>query len=240
MSYQAQAIRIQKSRYIVDQVKRRSTLVKLVAPIGIAIGLLEKPSILFKNLKGIGAPLIHGDPGQAKGGIETLVRRAFHVEGIGGWMYRSSLLFSAATNVGVGGFEIHQGVKHRDQYILAMGCLDLGGAASSILFVMGFPIPSLAVAIFSAATKTGLVFSRPKEYSRIQKASSLFSVVSTVNASLLRNGVGILPALASTAVQQTFELLYMNHHGFQKRVDRMVDQLIRHSRKWPDSRGDPA
>ncbi|MEW6282914.1 MAG: hypothetical protein AB1758_30155, partial [Candidatus Eremiobacterota bacterium] len=123
---------ISEGRRIADEIKKRSTLVGLVEPLGVTVGLLSNPVENFHSLQTIATSLWHGDTSGAGAEIGRLVDRSMHPEGVGGVIYKSGLSLRAAVDGLVGGLEVYQGVKRRDPFLGMMGAADLvSGSASA-------------------------------------------------------------------------------------------------------------
>ncbi len=215
-----------KGRQLADTIKQRSTLVGLVEPAGIVVGLATQPAYTLDALGSIASSVFSGNLGAAGGGVSDLVDTAVHPHGVGGIIYKSGLGLSAGINGLVGGMEIYQGVKNNDKPLALMGAADIASGAGSAALALGSPIVSLALSLSAAAGKTALVLARPKQFSRIQKAKTLFDAAGAVSSSVLKTGLATGPALVANAVIGPTQMLYMNSEGFRNKADKAIDWAL--------------
>lgn len=217
-----------EGRNLADKIKQRSTLVGLVEPAGITLGVASHPMENLASLSLIASSAFHGHLGEAGHEVSQLVDRAMNPEGAAGIIYKSGLGLRAAVDGVVGGLELYQGVKNQDKYLKWMGAADLVTCASTASVAAGQPIVGLGLGLAAAASKTYLVLRNPDEYSRIQKVKTLFDAAGTLSSGMLKAGVLIGPALVMNAVFGPTQMLYMNNEGFRKKADKVIDWVIEH------------
>ncbi|MGE0496175.1 MAG: hypothetical protein AB7S38_43625 [Vulcanimicrobiota bacterium] len=217
---------VRSGRDLADKIKQRSTLVGLVEPAGMVLGAATQPLETLATFGDIASSVIHGDFGEAGSHLTGFVDDVLRPEGIGGIVYKSGLGLTAAVNTAVGGLELYEGLKNQDKYLALMGGADLLGAVSNVALMAGAPVPAMGINIVSQAGKVFLVLKNQSEFSRIQKAKTLFDAAGTVSSSLLRTGLATGPALVGNAVFGVGQILYMNHEGFRTRVDHLLDKIL--------------
>lgn len=217
---------IAEGRTLADKIKQRSTLVGLVEPAGITLGLVSNPLENLESLRLIASSALHGDLGGAGREVTELVDRAMTPDGVAGLVYKSGLGLRAAVDGVVGGLELYHGIKNNDRYLRLMGVADLTSGVSTAAMAAGAPLVGLGLGLAAAAGKTYLVLKTPEEYSRIQKMKTLFDAAGAVSSGLLRSGVLIGPALVANAVLGPTQMLYMNHEGFRARADKAIDWML--------------
>ena len=189
----------------IDTLKRRSTVINLLDPIGMTLGLACTPVETLGSLQLIGTSLLHGNTGAAQTVIEGLVHRAVNPVAPFSYLYRGGQLAGAAIDGTVGGLEIAQGLRTNKNPMVAMGVADLIGGTSS-----------------AAALKTGLVVTCPQNFTQIQRMKTVFDAGFAVSTSMLRAGVAVVPALCIQSALGLTELAYMNHDGFRQKTDNAV------------------
>lgn len=217
---------IAAGRSLADKIKQRSTLVGLVEPAGMTVGLIGDFPATLDAVSSIGNAVLHGNFGLAGKELTDLVDRATHPEGIGGAIYKSGLGLKAATEGFVGGLEIYQGVKNKDLFLGLMGVADMMSASASASVAVGQPMVGLGLSLAATASKTAMVIARPDQYSRIQKVKTVFDGAGAISSSLLKAGILVGPALAANAVLGPTMMLYMNNEAFRNRADRVIDWLL--------------
>jgi len=217
-----------EARELIDTLKRRSTLVGAVQPVAMFAGLAEHPVQTWNALSGTVSSLAHGDLGAAGDQIGHLGTTITHPTGISGHVYRSTLYLQTGVGAVVGGLEVYQGVKNKDKYLGILGGADILSAGSAFSFAMSGSAPAMGLGIASTITKVGLVLSRPKEYSRVQKVKVLMDAAGSVPSLMLKAGFLPLPAMIGNLIIGPTELLYMNSPWMQKKVDSGVEWLLRH------------
>ncbi len=217
---------IAEGRNLADKIKQRSTLVGLVEPAGITLGLVSNPMENLESLRLIADAAFQGDLAGAGREVTELVDRAMAPEGVAALVYKSGLGLRAAVDGVVGGLELYHGIKNNDRYLRLMGVADLTSGASTAAMAAGAPLVGLGLGLAAAAGKTYLVLRTPDEYSRIQKMKTLFDAAGAVSSGLLRSGVLIGPALVANAVLGPTQMLYMNHEGFRARTDKAIDWML--------------
>lgn len=210
----------------VDTIKERSTLTGLVEPAGVTIGILSDPITNLKTLADGGSALLKGDFGEAGSAVSTMVDRAYNPDGIGGKVYASGTAIKALTGAAVGGLEIYAGIESDNKYMVMMGAADLVGAGSNVARMANLGGVSLGLSLASTLSKTALVLARPKEFSRTQKMKTILDGSGSVASTMMQNGILVGPALGISAVAGLGQMAYMNHPGFRKRVDGLIDKII--------------
>ncbi len=211
---------------LIDKLKRRSTLVNMIDPAAMTIGLLSEPITNAQAVMGIASDFWTGNTEQAKDGIKTLVERAVNPQGAMKYVYTGGQVLGAVVDGTVGSLEVVEGLKTNNSALAWMGVADFVGGTSSAAMAAGFPQVSLGLTVLAAAGKTGLVMTHPKQFSRVQIMKTCFEAGFAVGTSCLRAGVLVVPALAFQAVLGPTQLAYMNHKGFQEKVDQGIDWCI--------------
>jgi hypothetical protein len=217
---------IVEGRNIADQIKSRATLVGLIEPAGITLGLAMTPMQTWDSVSTIASAAFHGNMGDAGKEVGELVDRAMHPGGMAGVVYKSGLGLRAAVDGVVGGLELYQGFKNNDKYLKWMGAADMVTCASTASVAVGQPIVGLGLGLTAAAAKTYLVLKNPDEYSRIQKVKTLFDAAGAVSSGMLKAGFFIGPALAMNAVFGPTQMLYMNNEKFREKADKVIDWVL--------------
>ena len=215
-----------KDLALIDTLKRRSSLVNMLDPVGMTLGLVCTPGQTWGELSSIGTQLFHGHTGTAQSGIEALVHRAVNPTAPFSYLYRGGQWAGAGIDGTIGALEIRQGIKSGNKPMVAMGVADFIGGTSSAAVAAGFPGTSLAMTVCAAALKTGLVACRPHEFSQIQRMKTVFDAGFAVSSSMLRAGVGVVPALCIQTALGLTEVAYMNHNGFREKTDQAVYWLM--------------
>lgn len=211
---------------LIDTLKRRSTLVNMIDPAAMTIGLALEPVTNLQAAAGIASDLFAGNTDAAQAGIKALVHKAVHPQGALQHVYTGGQVLGAVVDGTIGSLEVVEGLKTGNSSLAWMGVADFVGGTSSAVVAAGFPQLSLALNVIAAAGKTGLVISQPKQFSRIQVMKTCFEAGFAVGTSCLRAGVAVVPALCFQTVLGPFQLAYMNHEGFQKKVDQTVDWAL--------------
>ena len=206
----------------IDALKRRSTVINLLDPIGMTLGLACTPMETLGSLKTVGSSLLHGNTAAAQSVIEGLVHRAVNPVAPFSYLYRGGQVAGAAIDGTVGGLEIAQGLRTNNNPMIAMGVADFIGGTSSAAVAAGFPGTSLAMTVAAAALKTGLVATCPQNFTQIQRMKTVFDAGFAVSTSMLRAGVFVVPALCIQSALGLTELAYMNHDGFRHKTDNAV------------------
>lgn len=214
----------------IDTLKRRSTVINLLDPVGMTLGLACTPVETLGSLQVIGSSLLHGNTGAAQSAIEGLVHRAVNPVAPFSYLYRGGQVAGALIDGTVGGLEIAQGLRTKNNPMIAMGVADFIGGTSSAAVAAGFPGTSLAMTVAAAALKTGLVVTCPQDFTQIQRMKTVFDAGFAVSTSMLRAGVAVLPALCIQSALGLTELAYMNHDGFRQKTDNAVYWLTSKSR----------
>lgn len=211
----------------IDTIKQRSTLVGLVEPIGVGIGFVSHPLQNLGTLADGGAALLKGDFKGAGEAVSTIVDRAYNPDGVGGAIYNSGLALKAISGAAVGGLEVYAGLKSDNKYLTMMGGADLLGAASQVANIADLNGLSMGLSLVSTGSKVALVLTKPKEFSRTQKVKTILDGSGSVASAMLKNGFLTGPALGVTAVAGLGQIAYMNHPGFRKRVDSILDRIFK-------------
>lgn len=206
----------------IDKLKQRSTIVNLLDPIGMTLGLAFTPTRSWGELQTIGTHLIHGQTGAAQTAVESLVHRAVNPAAPFSYIYRAGQVAGAITDGTVGFLEIAHGVRTNNKPMMAMGVADMIGGTSSAVVAAGFPGTSLVMNITAATMKTGLVIARPHDFTQIQRMKTVFEAGFAVSSSMLRAGYGVVPALCIQSALGLTEFAYMNHTGFREKTDAAV------------------
>lgn len=209
----------------IDTLKRRSTLINMLDPVGMTLGLVCTPRDTLGQLGGIGSALIHGQTDAARAGIEVLVYRGVNPVAPFSYLYRGGQWLGAAIDGTIGGLEVSHGLKTGNKAMVAMGVADFVGGTSSAAVAAGFPGVSLGMTVASAALKTGLVLVKPGQFTRIQRMKTFFDAGFAISTSMLRAGIGVIPALCVQSVLGGFEFVYMNHTRFREKTDAVLAQL---------------
>lgn len=217
---------ILEGRNLADKIKQRSTLVGLVEPAGIGLGVVTNPLENWQSVQLIAGAALSGNLGEAGKEVTQLVDRAMNPDGMAGVVYKSGLGLRAAMDGMVGGLELYQGIKNDDKYLKWMGAADLVTGVSTAAVAVGQPIVGLGLGLTASAAKTYLVLRNPGEYSRIQKVKTLFDTAGCVSSGLLKAGVFIGPALVMNAVFGPTQMLYMNNEKFREKADRAIDWVL--------------
>lgn len=224
---------VQSARAWADTIKQRSTLVGLVQPAGILVGLAANPMASVTAAESIAGSVVHGNLGAAVGQLKQQVIRATHPTGVGGIIFRSGLSLGAATDSTVGVLEMCGGLHAKDKYLAMMGGADLLTGASEAAMAAGIGIPAVALSVAAASAKTALVLARPHQYSRIQKVKTLCDAAQAVSTSMILAGVGVVPAMAVDALVGPAEMLYMNSRRFRAGVDHLIDGAVNRLTRSP-------
>lgn len=215
-----------KNLELIDTLKRRSSLVNMLDPVGMTLGLVCTPGQTWGELSNIGGHLLHGQTGAAQTAVEGLVHRAVNPGAPFSYLYRGGQWAGAGVDGAIGVLEIRQGLKTKNAPMVAMGVADYIGGTSSAAVAAGFPGASLAMTVCAAALKTGLVACRPHDFTQIQRMKTVFDAGFAVSSSMLRAGVGVVPALCIQSALGLTELAYMNHTGFREKTDKAVYWLV--------------
>lgn len=215
-------------RHLIDELKRRSTLIGAVQPVTMFGGLAQHPLQTWDTLSHIGSAAVHGDFSTAGAHIGDLGEKLTHPDGIAGGIYRGTLFLETGAGAAIGGLEVYQGIKNKDKFLGIMGGADLLSAGSALAFALSGSIPAFALGIASTATKVGLVLARSKDYSRIQKIKVLSDAAGSIPSLMLKAGMMPLPAMIGNAVIGPAQLLYMNSTWVQKKVDKAIDWVAHH------------
>jgi len=211
---------------LIDTLKRRSTLVHMIDPAAMTIGLALEPVTNLKAAAGIATDLFAGNTEAAQVGIKALVHKAVNPQGPLKHVYTGGQVLGAVADGTIGSLEVVEGLRTGNQSLAWMGVADFVGGTSSAVMAAGFPQVSLALNVLAAAGKTSLVISQPKQFSRVQIMKTCFEAGFAVGTSCLRAGVIVVPALIFQSVLGPFQLAYMNHEGFQKKVDHTIDWAL--------------
>lgn len=213
---------------IVDDIKARSTLVALVQPLAWVGQLASHPGQTGQILAQVGASVVGGDFGAAGASLGKLVDGAMHPTGIPATVYHAGLYMQAGVDALVGGVELYHGVRDKNLALKLMGAADLVGASSSCVFALGSGGTALGLSVASNVARAALVLSRPDDFSRIQKAKTVFDGLASVSSSLMKAGIASVPALAGYIGFGVTQILYMNNEAFRGRVDAAVDWVLEH------------
>lgn len=205
--------------------KRRSTLINLIDPTAMTLSLALRPVETGNAALGVVRSLLGGDTEQASQGLKGLVASAVNPQGNLKHMYRGGQILGAVVDGGIGIMEMAEGLSSGNRYLTALGTADLIGGTASGVIAAGFPTVSLGFTVLSAAAKTGLVVARPQQFTRIQKAKTVFDAGSAVCHSMLRAQIAVVPALIGSALLGPTQILYMNSDAFRTRVDALVDRV---------------
>lgn len=219
---------IARSNDIVDEIKARSTLVALVQPAAWIGQLASHPAATAHTLGDIAVHVVHGEISTAGGELGGLVNGAMHPTGIAGGIYHAGLYAQAGVDALVGGVELYYGVKGKDTALKMMGAADLVGSASSVVFALGDGGAALGLNIASNTAKAAMVLLRPHDYSRIQKAKTVFDAVASMSSALMKAGIAPVPALAGYVGFGVTQIVYMNSKAFRGKVDAAVDWILAH------------
>lgn len=222
-----QAKRIDSSK-LIDEVKRRSTLVGAVQPVAMFAGLAQHPLQTWSAVRNIGSAVASGNLSEAGTQVGELGVKLTNPDGIAGGVYRGTLFLETAVNTFVGGLEIYHGVKHKDAAIGGMGVADLLSAGSALAFALSGSMVAFGLGIASTMTKVGLVLARSGDYSRIQKVKVFTDAAGSIPSLMLRAGVAPLPATIGNVVIGPAQLLYMNSKWLQNKVDKAIDWIADH------------
>lgn len=209
-------------RKLIDELKRRSTLIGAVQPVTMFGGLAQHPLQTWDALASIGSAAARGDLSTAGAQIGDLGQKLTHPDGIAGGIYRGTLFLETGAGAAIGGLEVYHGVKNKDKLLGLMGGADLLSAGSALAFALSGSAPAFGLGMASTATKVGLVLARSKEYSRIQKVKVLTDAAGSVTSLMLKAGVMPLPALIGNAIIGPGQLLYLNSTWVQKKVDNAI------------------
>jgi hypothetical protein len=218
----------QTARDVVDTVKKNSTLVGLVQPAAIVVGLASHPGQTVAGLGSIASAALHGNVAALGHQASTFINNAVRPGGIAGTINGSSMGLQAGVNGLVGSLEIYEGVKGRDKYLGYIGGADLLSCAANVTQMCGAGLPAVGLALTSSAIKVGLVVRYPHDYSRVQKAKVLFDAAGSISSAVLRSGIAPLPGAIGNALFGPSELLYMNNAKVRATVDKGLDWIIRH------------
>lgn len=217
---------------LIDRLKRRSGLVNMLDPMAMTLSMVTQPAATYQSLSHIAGALAGGQTQSATAEIEKLVSQAVNPRAPYSYAYRGGQILGAVMDGSIGGLEIAEGLNKRDPFLVAMGAADVLGGTSSAVVAAGYPTVSLAMTLVASGAKTALVASRPQSFTRIQIMKTCFEAGFAVSTSMLRAGVGVVPALGTQAVLGVTELLYMNVPSFQKKADVVLDWV---AEKWPRS-----
>lgn len=208
---------------LIDTLKRRSSIVNMLDPVAMTLSLVSKPLETFSSVTHIAGAVFSGQTSDAQAQIESLVHRAVHPVAPYSYAYKGGQVLGAVVDGTVGALEIAQGVRHGDPYMGMMGMADVLGGTASAVVAAGFPGTSLVMTLAAAGAKSGVVLANPGGFTRVQKMKTCFDASFAVATSMLRAGVGVVPALGAQALLATTELAYMNHEGFQQGADAAID-----------------
>lgn len=222
-------------RHLIDELKRRSTLIGAVQPVTMFGGLAQHPLQTWDTLSQIGSATLHGDFSSAGTQIGDLGKRLTHPDGIAGGIYRGTLFLETGAGAAIGGLEVYQGIKNHDKFLGIMGGADLLSAGSALGFALSGSAPAFALGLASTATKVGLVLARPNDYSRTQKIKVLTDAAGSIPSLMLKAGILPLPAMIGNAVIGPAQLLYMNSTWVQTRVDKAIDWVAHHIPHRPET-----
>lgn len=225
---------VENAREWADIIKQRSTLVGLVEPAGLTLGLVSDAGTNLRSLGTIASSALRGDFDTAGQEIGDLVDRATHPTGVAGVIYSSGLFLKAGMDGLVGGLELYEGIRVKDKFLSMMGVADVVSGASHAVLAAGAPIAAMALSATAAAGKVALVVARPGEYSRIQKAKTFFDAAGAVSSSALKSGIAVMPALVANAVLGPTLMLYMNHEGFRTKADELIDKILEKLGRQPE------
>ena len=223
----------QAGRNLVDELKKRSTLVGLVQPAGIVVGLASHPIANAEALGQVASLAVHGQIGAAAGALNRFASHAVRPTGIGGVINGSTLGLQTVANAGIGSVELYQGLRNKDHALVYMGGADLLAGAASATQMAGAGLPAMGLALAAAATKVTLVTVHHGDYSRIQKAKVLFDAAGSISSAALRSGLAPLPGLVGNLVFGPGQMLYMNNAKVRAKVDHVIDWTLEHIHHHP-------
>ena len=215
-------------RKLIDELKRRSTLIGAVQPLTMFGGLAEHPVQTWDALGHIGSSALHGDFSTSGHQIGELGQKLTHPDGVAGGVYRGTLFLETGTGALIGGLEVYHGVKNKDKYLGIMGGADLLSAGSALGFALSGSTAAFGLGLASTATKVGLVLAHPKDYSRVQKIKVLTDAAGSIPSLMLKAGVLPVPAMIGNAIIGPGQLLYLNSPWVQTRVDHAIDWVAHH------------
>lgn len=208
---------------LIDTLKRRSSIVNMLDPAAMTLSLVAKPMETLASVAHIAGAVWTGQTADAQAQIEGLVHRAVHPPAPYSYAYKGGQVLGALVDGTVGGLEIAQGIRHKDPFMGLMGVADVLGGSASAVVAAGFPGTSLVMTLAAAGAKSTLVLAHPQGFTRVQKMKTCFDASFAVATSMLRAGVGVVPALGAQALLASAELAYMNHEGFQRTTDAAID-----------------
>ncbi|MHB2016437.1 MAG: hypothetical protein ACYCW6_05765 [Candidatus Xenobia bacterium] len=217
--------KVMHGRDLADDIKGRSTLVGLVEPVGVVAGLATHPGQTWSAASQLFGDVVH-HPGNIPGDVGSISKLAMHPTGIPGIIYNSGVGLSAAVTGVVGGVELYEGIKNHDKFYGGVGAVDLASASSGVCVMVGQPIAGVAVSAVTAAARLGLVFAKPKEFSRIQKAQAVFTGLSACTQSLMQASVLPGPATFVAGAVGTAQILYFNVPSVRNGVNHAVDWFV--------------
>ena len=114
---------------LIDTLKRRSTLVNMVDPAAMTLGLISEPITNGKAVLGIASDFWAGNSEAAKDGIRTLVDRAVHPKGALQHVYTGGQVLGAIVDGTVGSLEVVEGLKTGNKSLAWMGVADFVGGS---------------------------------------------------------------------------------------------------------------
>lgn len=211
---------------LVDKVKAKATLVKLLEPVslGISAALLNRTE-MTDAATGIARSVAEGDLGGVSGNANRLARGLYQADGAAGTVVKGALALSSGVSVGVAVTELAVGMNTKNKFLVTMGLLDLLGASTRPLLMIGFGAPAIGVALTVAAAKGVLVFSPSKDATEIQKADTLFSMVGAGASTAMKAGFAVLPAFLVSLTNQILQVSYMNSGSMRKKINGVLSKL---------------
>ncbi|MBM3461089.1 MAG: hypothetical protein FJX76_03210 [Armatimonadetes bacterium] len=210
----------------VDDIKARSTLVALVQPAAWITELASHPAQTGAVLAQVGSNLASGNIGAAGAALGGLLGQAVNPTGIARGVYMTGLYMQAGVDALVGAVELHAGFRDNNNALKLMAGADFIGSASSVAFALGNGGTALGLNLASSGARLALIVARPQDYSRIQKAKTVFDGIASASSALMKANIAPVAGLVGYIGFGVTQIVYMNNAGFRGRVDAAVDWVI--------------
>jgi hypothetical protein len=121
--------------------------------------------------------------------------------------------------------EINAGVNTDDKAYKYVGILDLISSVGGVSILLGVPFAGLIYSTFFAILKGIVIFKYSSNFTEIQKADYVFSLIGNILNYSLYTGLFMPYSLIFMLIISVLQLTYLNSHKFRKFLSKIISVI---------------